>query len=73
MSALSSGMKNPKTTIIAICAAVAAIAGAVTAITDGDPATNPDWAILAAVIATAIGLLFARDADKTSAQSGAGK
>ena len=67
------GLRNPKTTVLGILAALAAIINAIVFILDGDPATNPDWATVAATVATALGLLFARDADKTSAQSGAGR
>jgi lysylphosphatidylglycerol synthetase-like protein (DUF2156 family) len=65
------GMKNWKTTTAAIAAAVSAIAGAVVAITDSDPDTVANWSEVVPLVIFAVGLLFARDADKTSQSSGA--
>ena len=64
-------MKSWKTTIAAILAAVIAILSVVVAIVDGDPSTVPNWAAAGTAIAAAVGLLFARDNDKTSEDVGA--
>lgn len=64
-------MRSWKTTVAGIAGVVAAIASAVQAQLDGDPATVPDWAAVGALLATGIGLLLARDNDKTSEQVGA--
>lgn len=39
-------------------------------ILDGDPTTNPQWAVFGTTIAAAVGLLFARDNDKSSEDVG---
>ena len=64
-------MKSWKTTVAGIAGVVAAIASAIQAQFDGNPATVPDWGLVGALLATAIGLLFARDNDKTSEAVGA--
>ena len=64
-------MKSWKTTLAGIAGVVAAIASAVQAQFDGNPATVPDWGLVGALLATGIGLLLARDNDKTSEQAGA--
>jgi hypothetical protein len=38
---------------------------------DGDPTTNPQWAAFGTAVAAAVGLLFARDNNKTSEDVGA--
>lgn len=63
-----------KTTACGIAGLVAAIATGAKALLDGDPATGIDFAaILAAilVVAPSIGLIFARDNDKSSEDVGA--
>lgn len=42
-------------------------------LTDGNPATNPDYNVAIASILTGVGLLRARDNDKTSEEIIAGK
>lgn len=64
-------MKSWKTTVAGIAGVIAAIASAIQAQFDGDPATVPDWGLVGALLATGIGLLLARDNDKTSEQVGA--
>jgi uncharacterized YccA/Bax inhibitor family protein len=64
-------MKSWKTTLAGVAGVVAAIATAVQAQFDGDPATIPDWALVAGLLATGVGLLLARDNDKTSERVGA--
>jgi len=59
-----------RTSAAGIGAILVAIGSAVTAITDNDPMTIPDWgAVIAAVIA-GVGLIFARDAKVSSQQEG---
>lgn len=66
-----SGLTNRKTTLAAVAAALSAVFGALSAQFDADPATVANWAEVATVVFIAAGLLFARDADKTSENSGA--
>lgn len=66
-------MKSWKTTVLGITAAVTAVCDGITALLDGDAATNPDWVLLGAVLSTAIGLIFSRDNGVTSEQAGAKK
>ena len=42
-------------------------------LTDSDPATNPDYNVAIAAIIAGVGLLFARDNDKTSEEIQLGK
>ena len=60
-----------KTTTAGILGIVAAVATAVSAMLDNDPATVPNWSAVAAIASTGFGLLFARDNDKSSEQVGA--
>lgn len=64
-------MKSWKTTIAGIAAAVGAAGTALSAYLDGDPATQPEWGIVVAAFAAAIGLFVARDNDKRSEDVGA--
>ena len=66
-------MKSWKTTLGGIAAIVAAVATAVSAQFDNDPATVPDWTLVIGMITAGVGLVLARDNDKTSEQVGAGK
>ncbi len=66
-------MQSWKTTLAGIAAIVAAVATAVSAHFDNDPATLPDWTMVIAVITAGVGLVLARDNDKSSEQVGAGK
>jgi hypothetical protein len=59
-------MKNWKTTGLGIASLVQCLGGVLTLFLDGNPATNPDWNIVGAQIATAIGLIFCRDFNVTS-------
>ena len=63
-------MKSWKTTVCGVLAVVVAASNAAMAILDSDPATNPDWAIIAATLMTAIGLFSARDNGKSSEDVG---
>lgn len=63
-------MKSWKTTTAGIGAILVAVGSALTAMFDGDAATVADWgAVIAAVIA-GIGLISARDNDKSSQDVG---
>jgi len=64
-------VKSWKTTVMGICAILVAVAGAVKLLVDGDPATNPDWTAVCAAVAAGIGLITARDNNKTSESVGA--
>jgi anti-sigma-K factor RskA len=66
-------MKSWKTTLAGIAAIVAAVATAVSAQLDNDPGTVPDWTMVIAMITAGVGLVLARDNDKSSEQVGAGK
>lgn len=63
--------KNWKTTGAGIAAILVAVSAALTAFTDGDPATSVDFASLLAAVIAGIGLICARDGDKTSEAIGA--
>lgn len=54
-----------KTTGAGIAAIMVAGGAALTALTDNDPATKPDFPALIAAIIAGIGLIFARDSKKS--------
>lgn len=58
--------KSWKTTTTGITAIVATVAGALNLMFDANPNTNPDWTAVVAAITAGIGLLLARDNDKSS-------
>jgi len=60
-------MKNTKTTLAGIGAILVAIGGALKAIFDGDPTTSVDPTATIAAISAGIGLIMAKDAEKTAA------
>ena len=64
-------MKSWKTTVLGAGGLLAIIVTAVSAMFDGDPATNPQWGMLIAAAGPAIASLFARDHSVTSEQAGA--
>jgi len=65
-------MRSWKTTTCGILAAVAAgITLVAVPLLDEDPATVANWGAFGATLAAAIGLLFARDNDKSSEDAGA--
>jgi|688.fasta_scaffold2358122_2 hypothetical protein len=64
-------MKSWKTTVAGIAAILTAGGAALTAISDGNPATEPDYAALIAACIAGLGLLFARDNSVTSEDAGA--
>ena len=63
--------KSWKTTVAGIAAIVAAIALAVAHQFDADPATMADWSTVITALTAGIGLMLARDNDKSSEQVGA--
>lgn len=62
-----------KTTIAGIGAILVASGSLLTALFDGNPSTEPDYAALVAAIVAGLGLIFARDNNVTSEQAGAAK
>jgi hypothetical protein len=59
-------MKNTKTTLAGLGAILIAVGGALRAAFDGDPATNIDIASTIAAVTAGIGLIMAKDAEKTT-------
>jgi len=57
-----------KTTGAGLSAILIAVGSAIKALTDNDPATTIDVGALAAALMAGVGLIFARDNDKTSKQ-----
>ena len=55
-----------KTTGAGISAILVAAGSAIAALTDNDPTTVVDWGALSAALIAGIGLIFARDNDKSS-------
>lgn len=66
-------MKSWKTTAAGIAGILGMLGTAVSAMLDGNPATDPQWSIVIPAIITSAGLLFARDNNVTSEQAGANK
>jgi hypothetical protein len=58
-------MKNTKTTLAGIGAILIAVGGALRATFDADPSTNIDIASTIAAVTAGIGLIMAKDAEKT--------
>jgi hypothetical protein len=58
-------MKNTKTTLAGIGAILIAVGGALRAAFDNDPSTNIDIASTIAAVTAGIGLIMAKDAEKT--------
>lgn len=61
---------NWKTTLTGVLTLVTVAADAALLMIDNDPATNPNWSVVIPAIVAAIGLIFARDANKSSQDSG---
>ena len=59
-----------RTSAAGVGAILVAIGSAVTAITDNDPMTIPDWGAVVAAVIAGVGLIFARDAKVSSQQEG---
>jgi len=64
-------MKSWKTTLAGFGVLLSALGAALQAQFDGDPATVPDWAVVVTALFAAVGLLVARDNDKSSERVGA--
>ena len=58
-------MKSWKTTMLGVLTIATAIFGAVMALIDGNPATNPNYETVIAAITAGIGLIFSKDANVT--------
>jgi hypothetical protein len=58
-------MKNTKTTLAGLGAILIAVGGALRASFDNDPTTNLDIAATIAAVTAGIGLIMAKDAEKT--------
>lgn len=59
-----------RTTSAGIAAILVAVGAALTALTDSDPVTVPDWGSVVAAVIAGIGLIMARDAKVSSQQEG---
>jgi uncharacterized membrane protein YhiD involved in acid resistance len=57
---------NIKTTVLGIATILTAVSSALIAILDGDPATSFDIGSVIAAITAGIGLIVAKDAEKTA-------
>lgn len=64
-------MSSLKTTTLGILTMLTAISGAIIAMIDNNPATNPDWAAVVAAITAGVGLIAARDNNVSSETAGA--
>lgn len=62
-----------KTTLSGVCAIVTAVAAAVLAFVDDDPATKVEIATTIAAVMAGVGLIAARDNNKSSEDIGVGK
>jgi len=61
---------SPKTTVAAIAGIFVAVGYVVFTFFDGDPETMPAWEMVFGVLMPSIGLLFARDNNKSSEDVG---
>lgn len=59
-----------RTSAAGVGAILVAIGSAVTALTDNDPMTIPDWGAVVAAVIAGVGLILARDAKVSSQQEG---
>lgn len=64
-------MKSWKTTACGIIAVLMCVGTALKAMWDGDATTNPDWTLVGSTVIAALGLVLARDNDKSSEDVGA--
>jgi len=63
--------KSWRTSLAGLGAILVAVGVAVTAMTDGDSTTNPDWGVVLAATLAGFGLFFARDNGVNSESAGA--
>lgn len=63
-------MMNWKTTLSGLIGAVVVVGAEVQKFLDNDIATQPDWNVVIGAVVLAVGLFFARDADKSSKATG---
>ncbi len=63
--------KSWKTTVAGVASIVAAVAFAIANQFDANPATVADWGAVIAALSAGVGLVLARDNDRTSEQVGA--
>jgi len=66
-------LKNWRTSLAGVCAALMAILDMIVKLCDSNPATVPDYALVVATLTAAIGLIFARDVSVTSKDLGLDK
>jgi uncharacterized membrane protein len=59
-----------KTTVTGVLMLLDIVGHSAVMVLDGDPTTNPNWAVVVPALLAAIGLIFARDADKSSQDAG---
>lgn len=71
MAEFLASLKSLNTTLSGVALLLIALGTAIRSLTDGDPSTTVDWAVLAAEITAAIGLIMARDGGKSSSRVGA--
>lgn len=64
-------MQKWQTKIAGVIAILTLISGALNQMMDGNPATNPDWPNIIAVIVAAFGVTMSRPNKVTSEQAGA--
>jgi len=64
------GMMNWKTTLSGIIGALVVIGAEAQKVLDGMESTQPDWNVVIGAVVLAVGLFFARDADKSSKATG---
>ena len=60
-----------QTKMMGLASILAAISSALTAMFDGNPATNPDWSLVAAAITAGVGNFLSRQNNVTSEEAGA--
>ena len=63
-------MKSWKTTVAGVAAIIAAIALAISHQFDSDPTTVADWSAVITALTAGVGLVLARDNDKSSEKVG---
>jgi hypothetical protein len=72
MGELKKSSGSWKTTGVGVAAFVGALGYALVALWDGDVETVPNWEVVVGAFVGMVGLIFARDNDKSSEDVGAG-